>query len=72
MKKNAEKILLFICNEKMKTQGQVNLFFTKIKLAKNQEELDSLRNFHHSTFFQETLVLSRHKLPPKNREMALK
>jgi len=51
LKKNAEKILFFTCSEKVKTQGQVNLFFTKIKLVKNEKELEALR-YYHAMFFQ--------------------
>lgn len=68
LKKNAEKILFFTCSEKVKTQGQVNLFFTKIKLVKNEKELEALRYYHAMLFFQSTVQLNAQKLAPKNRE----
>lgn len=71
-KKNSENILLYICNKEMKTKGQVNLFFTKIKSAKNQHDLDELCHFTQFRFFQQNIIFSQHKLPPKNREMILR
>jgi len=79
IKKSSEKILLFFCNENMKTQGQINLFFTKINQVKNLYELEHLRKtlfFNNTkqqlTFFKEKMTLSHQKLPPKNREMDLR
>lgn len=71
LKKNDEKIIFFACSEKISTQGQVNLFFTKIKHVKTQKELELLRYHHHIKFFQTTVGLVTHKLPPKNHELTI-
>jgi hypothetical protein len=70
-KKNSDKILIFICSEKIYSKGQVNLLFTKINQSKNLESLrlelqkQVLLPLH---FFQQKISLPKVKFFPKSRE----